>query len=294
MKRITVFTPTFNRAYCLQQLYESLVNQTSKNFCWLLIDDGSTDTTKELVQSWIAENKIEIQYEYQKNQGMHSAHNKAFDLINTELCVCIDSDDYMTNDAIELIIEKWNSIPNKSNIAGIVGLDVFKNGAIVGDEFLDNMSFSSLYDIYNSYHIKGDKKLVFRTEVIKEYPKYPVFEEERFVPLGTLYLMIDQDYKLACLNKPLCVVEYLPDGSSLNMFNQYKKNPKGFRYARTIELKYIPSFKIRFIKVLHLISSTLFIGDFQFFKNNSQKILTFFSLPFGVLFHLYLLSKIKQ
>lgn len=293
MKKITVFTPTYNRAFCLGQLYNSLVKQTDTNFCWLIIDDGSTDNTKELVASWIAEHKIEIRYVYQENQGMHGAHNTAYSLIETELNVCIDSDDYLTGNAIELILNKWKSISNKTKVAGIVGLDVFKTGDVVGDKFSERLEFSTLYNIYNKYKVKGDKKLVLRTDIVKEFPKYPIFKGERFVPLGILYLMIDQKYQLACLNEPLCVVEYLPDGSSNNIFKQYMKNPKGFRYARTIELNYNINLKKTILKIVHLISSTLFIGDFQFFKNNPKKLLTFLCVPLGLLFHLLILYKVN-
>ena len=90
MKRITVFTPTFNRAYCLAQCYDSLLRQTNKDFTWLIIDDGSSDNTKELVKTWINKGQFDIQYHYQDNQGMHGAHNAAYRLIKTELNVCID------------------------------------------------------------------------------------------------------------------------------------------------------------------------------------------------------------
>ncbi|GGK60485.1 MULTISPECIES: glycosyltransferase family 2 protein [Flavobacteriaceae] len=294
MKKVTVFTPTYNRAFCLHQIYNSLVNQTNTDFCWLVIDDGSTDTTKELVASWINEGKIAIQYVFQENQGMHGAHNTAYELIKTELNVCIDSDDYMTNNAVELILNKWKSVSNKEKIAGIVGLDVFKNGEIVGKQFPKQLVFSSLSNIYNKYNVTGDKKLVLRTDVVKKYPKYPIFNGERFVPLGTLYLMIDQEYQLACLNQALCVVEYLPGGSSNTIFKQYKLNPKGFRYARTLELKHVHDFRTKIKKTLHFISSTLFIGDYQFFKNNPKKVLTFLCLPLGFLFHLYIVFKSKK
>lgn len=294
MKLVTVFTPTYNRAYCLQQLYMSLVQQTSTNFCWLVIDDGSSDATKELVQSWVSENKIEINYVFQENQGMHGAHNTAYSLIKTELNVCIDSDDYMPNNAIELIIDTWKNTKDKQNLAGLIGYDVFKNGTPIGKAIPKTIKETTLTDLYTKHQIPGDKKLVLRTEIVKKYPKYPIFKGERFVPLGVLYLMIDQAYKYVCIPAPLCVVEYLPDGSSNTIFKQYKLNPKGFRYARTIELNYIKSFKTRVLKVLHLISSTLFIGDYQFFKNNPQKLLTFFCLPIGVIFHMFIILKIKK
>lgn len=293
-KLITVFTPSYNRAYCLHQLYESLVRQTSDNFCWLVIDDGSTDNTEELVRKWVDIGKVDIRYLYQKNQGMHGAHNTAYEIIDTELNVCIDSDDYMPNNAIELIENKWSTVSTNKNIAGIVGIDIFKNGTIVGKPLPDVVASSTLYDLYYKYKTAGDKKLVFRTGIVKKYPKYPIFKGERFVPLGILYLMIDQDYQLACLNKPLCVVEYLPDGSSLNIFKQYKLNPRGFRYSRIVELKYISNFKNKILKILHLISSTLFIGDYHFFKNNPQRVLTFLCLPLGLIFHLYIKSKINK
>ena len=109
MPILTVFTPTFNRAYILHRCYESLLRQTNKNFIWLIIDDGSTDNTKKLVTEWMnKENGFEIRYEYKKNGGMHTAHNKAYELIDTELNVCIDSDDFMPDNAVELIVNFWD------------------------------------------------------------------------------------------------------------------------------------------------------------------------------------------
>jgi len=294
MKNLTVFTPAFNRAYCIDQLYDSLLRQTKKNFTWLVVDDGSTDNTKELIEKWQKERKIDIQYIYQENQGMHGAHNTAYANIDTELNVCIDSDDFMTDNAIELILDKWKTIEDKSNIAGIVGLDIDKKGNVIGRKIPDNVNYSTYYDIRNVHKAIGDKKLVMRTDIVKKYPKYPLFKNERFVPLGTLHFMIDQDYKLACLNEALCVVEYMADGSSLNIFKQYKRHPKGFRYSREIQLTYAKEFNLQVIKILHYISSTLFIGDFRFFKNNPKKILTFSLLPLGLLFHVYILFKARK
>lgn len=293
MKKITVFTPTYNRAYTLPQLYQSLVAQTNKDFVWLVIDDGSSDNSKVLVQGWIDENKIQIQYIFQGNQGMHGAHNTAYKNIKTELNVCIDSDDYMPKDAVDKILSFWKKNGNE-NLTGIVGLDVDKKGNILGSKFPKNIATASLNELYSNYKVTGDKKLVLRTAVVKQYPPYPIFKGERFVPLGTLYLLIDQNYKLLLLNEPLCVVEYMPDGSTLNIFKQYKRNPHGFRYARGIELNYLRGIKTQITKVLHFISATLFCKDFQFFKNNPKKILTFFSLPLGFIFHGYILFKARK
>ena len=190
MKKITVFTPTYNRAYCLGQCYESLIRQTNNNFIWLIIDDGSSDKTKELVNSWIVENKVEIKYHYQNNLGMHGAHNSAYNLIETELNVCIDSDDFMPDEAIENILAFWKNNSRKERVAGIVGLDSYKSGEIIGNPFPDQLNQVTMENLYNKYKIKGDKKIVFRTEIVKKYNRYPIFKDERFVPLGRGFYFI--------------------------------------------------------------------------------------------------------
>ncbi len=294
MPTLTVFTPTFNRAYCLDQLYQSLCNQSNQDFLWLVIDDGSSDNTKDLLASWQNEQKIAIQYVYKENGGMHTGHNTAYNHITSPINTCIDSDDAMPNNAVEEILKAYEDIKNNPKIAGIVGLDVFKTGAVVGTQFPEDLHLSTLTAIYETHHVSGDKKLVLKTEVVNQYPRYPEFEGEKFVPLGILYLMIDQHYQLKCINHPFCIVEYMEDGSTRNIFKQYQRNPKGFRYSRQIELKCYKKFKTHVIKCLHYISSTLFIGDFKFFKNNPKKLLTFCLLPFGYIFHIYILFKIKK
>lgn len=293
MKKITVFTPTYNRAYCLGQCYTSLINQTNKNFIWLIVDDGSSDKTKELVAGWIDENKIDIHYHYQENQGMHGAHNAAYRLINTELNVCIDSDDFMPINAIELILEFWDK--NKSNeFAGIVGLDGNKNGDIIGSPFPKHIKAASLINLYEKHKVTGDKKLVLRTEVAKKYPEYPLFKGERFVPLGYKYLLIDQDYTLLTLNEILCTVEYLPDGSSLNILKQYKKNPKGFAFSRIAEMQYGPTLSFRFKKAIHFVCNSIMAKNYNFLKASPKKGLTLLAIPFGLLLLAYIQFKTNE
>jgi glycosyltransferase involved in cell wall biosynthesis len=293
MKKITVFTPTYNRAYCLHQVYESLCRQTSTDFEWLVIDDGSSDNTKELVNLWIQENKIKIKYIYQDNLGMHGGYNTAYATIETELNTCIDSDDYMPDNAIELIVAFWGKHGNKK-FAGIVGLDTLNDGSILGKKFPKNLKSASLEDLYNKYKIKGDKKLVYRTEVVKKYPKYPIHEDESFVPLGSLYLQIDKEYELLCMNEVLCIVEYLEDGSSLNIFKQYVRHPNGFRYSRTVEIAYSKYFKVKFKALIHYVSSSIFIKDYKFFKSENPFFLTMLAIPLGVLLNFYINKKAKK
>jgi glycosyltransferase involved in cell wall biosynthesis len=294
MKKITVFTPTYNRAYCLHQVYESLFRQTSTDFEWLVIDDGSVDNTKELVNSWIQEGNIKIKYIYQGNLGMHGAHNTAYSNITTELNVCIDSDDFMPKTAIELILNKWQLVKNDKTLSGIVGLDANKDDVLIGTQFPKTLLKSTLYDIYNKHDVIGDKKLVYKTEITAKYPPYPIFSGERFVPLGYKYLLIDQDYKLATLNEVLCIVEYLADGSSTNMLKQYKSNPRGFAFSRINRMKYAKNWKDLFKNAIHYVSSSIMSGDKYFLKNSPKKVATLLAIPFGVILNFYINFKVKK
>ena len=293
MKTITIFTPTFNRAFCLGNCYNSLLRQTSKDFKWLIIDDGSSDDTKDLVDRWILDGKIEIQYQYQENQGMHGGHNTAYSLIETELNVCIDSDDFMPDDAVENILILWKNRDLNENLAGIIGLDAFKDGHII-QKIPETFKYATLSELEVQNKIEGDKKVVLRTDVVKEFPPYPIYQDERLVPLGTLYLMIDQKYSYLCTNTVFCIIEYLEDGSSKNILKQYKKSPNGFLYSRILEMKYSKNFFYTFTRSMHYISSCVFAKKRIFTSENPKKGITLLALPFGALLHLYILFKIRN
>jgi glycosyltransferase involved in cell wall biosynthesis len=290
MKLLTVFTPTYNRAYCLENCYKSLLRQTCKNFVWLIIDDGSTDGTKKLVDSWVVKNLMEIKYHWQENQGMHGAHNTAYGLIHTELNVCIDSDDYMPDIAVEKIVFFWRKY-GSNKFSGIIGLDSFDDNKVIGTKLPESLKSSTLFDLYNKHGVIGDKKLVYRTELTRKYP-YPIFRNEKYVGLDYKYFMLDKQYEMLLFNEVLCKVEYLPDGSSQNMFNQYRKNPKGFAFYRK-ELMQLPfaniSFKFR--QAIHYVSSSFIIKNWRFLRETPIKSLTFLAIPFGFILYLYIQQK---
>lgn len=284
---LTVFTPAFNRAYTLHLCYESLKRQTCKDFVWLIIDDGSTDNTKELVKQWIADDVVPIRYHYQENQGMHGAHNTAYELINTELNVCIDSDDYMADDAVEKIVTFWK-VNGSNQYAGIVGLDASPDGRVIGTKMPTNIKSSTLSGLYGLHGVKGDKKLVYRSELTRKTPPYPLFPGEKYCPLSYKYILIDQQHPLLIMNEVLCFVEYLTDGSSMNIIKQYKKNPKGFSFFRKVAMKYAPTLKDRFRECIHYVASNLMIKNYRFLLESPCKFTTLMAMPLGVLLYFYI------
>ena len=292
MKTLTIFTPTYNRAHTLVRTYNSLCQQTCKDFEWLIIDDGSTDNTCEIVEKWICNSDFKIRYIYQENQGMHGAHNTAYKNITTELNTCIDSDDYMPVDAVENIITFWYE--NRSNkYAGIIGLDQREDGSIIGTTFRPELKETTLMNFYANGG-KGDKKLVYRTDIVKQYPEYPLFEGERYVGLAYKYMLIDQDYKLLTLNKPLVIVEYQADGSSNMMWKQYWNNPRGFAFFRKTEMVIAPTLTRRFISCIHYVSSCIISKNKKFLKESPQKVLTLFAIIPGVILYSVIKYKVKK
>ena len=142
------------------------------------------------------------------------------------------------------------------------------------------MTETALSGYYASGGI-GDKKLVYRTDVINAYPAYPVFEGEKYVSLAYKYLLIDQDYKLAVLDEVLCNVEYQPDGSSNNMLRQYLKNPKGFAFWRVVKMQHPESFKRLVMDCIHYCSSSQISGNRNYIKESPRKLLTVLCTPAG-------------
>lgn len=291
-KTLTVFTPSYNRAYTLRLSYESLKRQTCKDFVWLIIDDGSTDNTKELVDKWVFEGVIPIHYHYQENQGMHGAHNTAYKLIDTELNVCIDSDDYMADDAVEKIITFWRKY-GSDKYAGLVGLDAAPDGTIIGTKLPENLKESTLSELYACYQVKGDKKLVYRSEITRKCPPYPIFAGEKYCPLTYKYVLIDQMSPLLIMNEVLCHVEYLQDGSSLNMIRQYRHNPRGFAFFRKVAMSYAPSLKEKFRESVHYVSSSIMIKNYRFLMESPCKFATFLAVPFGLALFIYIHKKYR-
>lgn len=207
---VTIFTPVYNRAYCINRLYESLLAQTCKDFEWLIVDDGSTDNINEVIQKYIQENKINIRYVSQPNGGKHTAINRGVNMASSEFFYIVDSDDALPEDAVEFIISEGAKIADDNRFAGLVGCDKTLDGRVLSNltgEFIDSNSV----DIRYKYHIIGDMAEVFKTSVLKEIP-FPVFSGERFCPEALVWNRIALKYQLRFFPKVIKLIEYLPDG----------------------------------------------------------------------------------
>lgn len=295
MKKITVFTTTFNRAYLLPRLYKSLCEQTNNDFVWLIIDDGSTDNTRELVREWIQEKKIPINYQYKDNGGMHTGHNLAYELIDTEYNVCVDSDDFLLKDSIETFLSliQTHKISEDNTLTGFIGLNVTIDGTVIGNKFPKDILRSTYQDISYIHNAVGDKKIVFKSKNVKKLDPYPTYSPEKFVPLY-FPIVLDSKYEYLCFNTNFCVVEYQDDGSTINIFKQYVKNPQGFRFSRSIELIHFKHFKNRFKSAIHLVSSNLILKEVNLVKGSPSILLTFFAIPFGIAWYFRVKSMLNS
>lgn len=286
---LTVFTPAYNRAYTLVRTYESLRRQTDKRFIWMIIDDGSTDNTAELVSDWIKNEKtFQILYFYKPNGGMHTAHNLAYSNITTELNVCIDSDDLMPTTAVEDILSFWKFSSKDENVAGIVALDCDTEGRIIGSRLPDGIIKASTHDLYEKYGVVGDKKYIYRTAVTRSAPAYPEFEGEKLVPLGYKYELISDSYSMLLLNKAVCVVEYQADGSSNTIYKQYMQSPRGFAVDKIVRIKRTNNFVLRTRYIVHYLAECRIARDPQWLKNSPAKFMSIMLYPFGMAFEIYI------
>lgn len=285
MKAITVFTPTFNRAKTLERTYKSLCRQTSYDFEWLVVDDGSSDNTKATVEGWIKEAVIPIRYIYQENKGVYEARKTAYSNIETELCTCIDSDDWMPDDAVEKILKLWKE-KGSDKYAGIIGLDAYVDGTIIG-KVPDGLTETTMRDYYEIYGGVGDRKQVYRTELIKKYPEPPSFTEEKTILDAYKFYLIDEDYKLLVSYDVYAFVEYQTGGLSDTLWKNRWNNPKSMAYSQVLGMLQTKSKKFAFKYCLHYIACSIRAKNFHFISESPKKLLTIVSLPAGLLLFLF-------
>ena len=282
---LTVFTPTFNRAYIIRNLYESLKRQTCKDFEWLIVDDGSTDDTERLIKEFIAEEQFTIRYINQKNGGKHRAINRGVQEAEGELFFIVDSDDYLVDNAIERILFYYEGIKDNKAFGGICGLKCYPDGSKVGGGedygILDCTSIEFRY----KFMMKGDMAEVLRTDVIKQFP-FPEVEGEMFCPEAVMFNRIAQKYKLRYFYENVYVCDYLPDGLSAKITKIRMQSP----VAAMICYSELANFNVPYIQRL---KASINFWRFSLCSNESFALKLrrigwqwLFALPVGFVMHL--------
>lgn len=294
--QLTVFTPAYNRADLLPRCFESMKRQTNKNFIWMIIDDGSTDDTRNLVAGWQQEPlDFELQYFYKENGGLHTAYNEAIAHIETELCVCIDSDDFMPDDAVEKILRFWE-VHGSDAVAGIVGLDYDLESNCLGDPLPDQKCVNLIDLLTGKYPIRNlDRTNVVRTELYKKYAPMPSFPGEKNFNPHYMHLQISREYDFLVLNENLRFVEYQPDGMTNNILRQFRNSPNSFAETRKLYLSFPNTgWKFRLRHSMHYVSSCIFAKKRHFLKESPAKGLTLLALMPGVALNLYIRVKTRR
>lgn len=286
MKKLTVFTPTYNRAHTLGRLYESLCRQTCKDFEWMVVDDGSTDDTRVLVERFKDEHAdIPIHYIYKENGGLYTGYNTAYAHIQTELCVCIDSDDYMPDDAVEKILVCWNERGSDA-YAGLLGLDYNTvTGKLIGGAFPEGMREAYFYDLTLKHLHSGDTKPVMRTVLMRAVaPQVGFSGEKNFNPVYMM-LQVCDNLPLLLLNENLCNVEYQvgADSMSQGIWRQYVNSARSFAKLRLLEMTLKRNTLANKARVcMHYVSSCVLSRDRDWFLKSPLKMLTLIMAPAGL------------
>lgn len=284
-KLVTVLTPTYNRAFCLETLFTSLCNQTNNNFLWLIVDDGSNDETEQIVKQMKLMGKVDIEYYKKNNGGKHTALNYGINMITTELTFIVDSDDKLMPNAIQTICLDYAKILT-DNFCGLVYLRGYDESNVIGTYFR-NDGYDNLNKVRYKQKINGDKAEVWKTQYLKCVP-FITFDGEKFLGEHYVWCQLAEKYDMYFSNKIIYITEYLPDGLTNSGRKMRIKCPKGGKASSYVLLKKCYPIKIR------LKNSILFIC-YSYLNNektkeifNNKKLLIKVNILFGyILFNIW-------
>ncbi|MBW1995988.1 MAG: glycosyltransferase family 2 protein [Deltaproteobacteria bacterium] len=246
----TVFTPTYNRKHTLHRVYESLVRQTCTDFEWLVVDDGSIDGTRQLVDFWKHQAPFPIRYYYQQNGGKHRAFNKAVLKAKGYLFLCLDSDDACLPQTLEKFKTHWKAISEekREEFSGIIVHCLDSCGKLIGNRFPRDCMDLRPAEMNAKFHIRGEKWGLYRTDVLRRYP-YPEFEGERFIPEGVVWNRIGNDYQIRYVNEALRIYYKSSRGLDARSRKIRIQNPRGarlyYREALMQPYRWLPRMKHR-------------------------------------------------
>lgn len=291
MKSITIITPTYNRAHLLAKAYNSLLQQTSKDFVWMIIDDGSVDDTKILVDSFIKEDKINIEYFYQMNGGKHRALNFAFKKLKTKLAIILDSDDSLTSDAISSIIEIDNKYDEVEDIFGFVFLKGIDIDNPVSTKFKCNEVIANYNEYIINSNVIGDKCEVFYSNILSKH-SFNEYPNEKFIAEGYLWSNISNSYDMVFINKVIYICDYLEDGLTKAGRTLRLRNPLGGKRHAEEYLNKKYNFKIRVKNaMLYIIYSKL--SNTKIWNNRNKWILIISYIPAIIIYNYWKIKYLK-
>ena len=228
--KISILTPTYNRARLLDKLYTSILinnNNSSYEIEWLIMDDGSTDCTKLVVENYIKEQIIDIKYFYQDNRGKMAAINTLTEKATGDLIIECDDDDYFSIDAFKIIEESLKECRDIASVYAMVFLKYDQDGNNMGNDFPDDNYESSMFDLYFKEGITGEKALVYNAIIRRQF-KYELENNEKFVTEARLHHKMDMQYNVKCFNKKIMTCEYREDGYTNSIDKLFIENPLGY------------------------------------------------------------------
>ncbi|HFI0252978.1 TPA: glycosyltransferase family 2 protein [Streptococcus suis] len=258
-----IFTPTYNRKHHLQQLYVSLLQQTNRNFIWLIVDDGSSDQTDELVKEWQNENQIHIIYQYQNNQGKHVAYNTALDIMgNDGFHVCVDSDDSLSVDAVEMILQDCALVSKLSEYVGVVYPKTERICQFETRWLPAEVDSVMIPDIKLKFGLNIETCIVIKNEIANQY-RFPTFETESFLSEEVFYIFLSDHGSFLPLNRTVYYFDYLEGGLTNNIFSIWLRNPIGTLYFFNHRMQYIQDSYEGLIRFRELCKATVNRNAFQ-------------------------------
>jgi len=283
MEYITIFTPTYNREKLLPRLYNSLVEQENNNFIWLVVDDGSNDNTKELITSFIKENKIKIEYIYQSNAGKNQAYNTGILNCRTRWFMCLDSDDYLTCNSINLMLNQIHYIRGTKYI-GVLSPKGCDSVTTLKQVVFPNLKFGTITDIYKAGFI-GEINVLLKADIAKLY-LFPKIENEKFVTEAYILDQIDAKYEYYINSEIIVIAEYQEDGLTNNILKLYKNNPKSYSAYFNQKMKLSNAIMDKIKAGAQYICYSLFAGKKNFVSQSTSIPFVLMAFPLGI--YLYL------
>lgn len=282
MNDITILTPTYNRAHTLQKAYESLCNQTNKSFIWLIIDDGSTDETERLVQSFQKENKIEIQYQKKLNGGKASAINLGLDLVGTEFCTCLDSDDWFDTKTVEKALKLLKEERSNDKCCGILAIRNNPDGSIMGGITIPRKyAYINMDILYNKIKFQSELICFYKSKIVQNY-RFPVFDGEKFMPPSWFHYKLCEQYVFRTSWDTLCYCEYIGDGLTKNKRRVIVNNPKGYTLIKSISFREAKGIKRKFKNGIMYVCGSMIAKDRLWLRKSPHKIIAIFCYPLAI------------